>query len=101
MNIVNNHTTAEELDFGLFLEIFGFSGDSNSESSLRQLYEIFDPNGTGCFGPEDFEQAAASVGESFSTAEVDQMIDYADKDRDGGISYDEFCSVVTREFPKI
>lgn len=30
LNIVNNHTTAEELDFGLFLEIFGFSGDNTS-----------------------------------------------------------------------
>ena len=29
------------------------------------------------------------------------MIDYADKDRDGGINYEEFVSVVTREFPKI
>jgi Ca2+-binding EF-hand superfamily protein len=30
---------------------------------------------------------AASVGENFSPADVDQMIDYADKDRDGGINF--------------
>ena len=100
INIVTNQTTAEELDFGLFLEIFGFS-DSQSENSLQQLYEMFDTRGTGCFGPEDFEKVAASVGENFSTADVDQMIDYADRDRDGGISYEEFVSVVTREFPKV
>ena len=41
------------------------------------------------------------VGERFSPAEVDQMIDYADKDRDGGISFDEFVAVVTRNFPKV
>ena len=29
------------------------------------------------------------------------MIDYADKDRDGLISYEEFCAVVTRNFPKV
>ena len=62
---------------------------------------MFDSRGTGCFGPEDFEKVAASIGENFSTAEVDQMIDFADADRDGGISYEEFVSVVTREFPKV
>lgn len=29
------------------------------------------------------------------------MIDYADKDRDGGISFEEFVSTVTREYPKV
>jgi len=29
------------------------------------------------------------------------MIDYADKDRDGGINFDEFVNVVTKEYPKI
>ena len=29
------------------------------------------------------------------------MIDYADKDRDGGINYDEFLNVLTKEYPKI
>lgn len=65
------------------------------------MFEVFDPKGTGAFGPEDFERVAASVGESFSAAEVDQIIDYADKDRDGFISYEEFVAVVTRQFPKV
>lgn len=77
------------------MEIFGFS-DSQSESSLQQLYELFDARGTGAFGPEDFEKVAASIGENFSAAEVDQMIDFADADRDGGISYEEFVAVVTK-----
>lgn len=62
---------------------------------------MFDPKGTNSFGPEDFERVCDQVGERFSPAEVDQMIDYADKDRDGGISYEEFVAVVTRTFPKV
>ena len=95
LNIVQSATTADELDFRAFLEIFG-AGDTTSEASLQQLYEVFDPNGTNCFGPEEFEKVAESVGEKFSTAEVDQMIDYADKDRDGGINFEEFVAVVTK-----
>jgi Ca2+-binding EF-hand superfamily protein len=29
------------------------------------------------------------------------MIDYADKDRDGVINYDEFVNVITKEYPKV
>ena len=29
------------------------------------------------------------------------MIDYADKDRDGGISFEEFVATVTRQYPKV
>lgn len=89
------------MDFGAFLDIFGFSGDGNSETSLGQLFEYFDVNKQGAFGPEEFERVAASVGENFSVAEVDQMIDYADKDRDGVINYDEFVNVITKDYPKI
>ena len=50
------------MDFAAFLEIFGFSGDGSSEASLGQLFEYFDVNKQGAFGPEEFERVAASVG---------------------------------------
>jgi len=90
-----------DFDFGTFLDIFGFSGDSTSQTSLQSVFEAFDHTGSGAFGPEEFEKVAASVGEHFSAAEVDQMIEYADNDRDGVITYDEFVSVVTKVYPKV
>lgn len=99
--IVNNSGHQGDIDFGAFLDIFGFGGDSNSETSLQSIFETFDTTGSGAFGPEEFEKVAASVGEHFSSAEVDQMIDYADKDRDGAISFDEFVAVVTKVYPKV
>ena len=89
------------MDFRVFLDIFGFSGDGSSEASIGQLFEAFDLKKQGIFGPEEFEKVAASVGENFSAAEVDQMIDFADKDRDGGVNYDEFINIVTKVYPKI
>ena len=38
LKIVNTHTDQRELDFETFLTIFGFSGDSTSEISLKQLF---------------------------------------------------------------
>ncbi len=100
IHIVQASTTADELDFETFIQIFG-QPETQTEASLHELYEVFDPNGTNCFGPEDFERVCDSVGERFTPQEVDQMIDYADKDRDGGINYEEFVATVTRQYPKV
>ena len=99
--IVNNAGHQGDIDFAAFLDIFGFGGDSSSETTLQTVFEAFDTAGHGSFGPEEFEKVAASVGEHFSSSEVDQMIDYADKDRDGFISFEEFVNVVTKVYPKV
>jgi Ca2+-binding EF-hand superfamily protein len=100
ITIVEASTNADELDFKTFIDIFG-QPEVQSEATLKELYEIFDPNGTNCFGPEEFERVCDMVGEKFSPQEISQMIDYADRDRDGGINYQEFVSTVTREYPKV
>jgi Ca2+-binding EF-hand superfamily protein len=98
--IVNNAGHTGDIDFSAFLDIFGFGGDSTSETTIQTVYDAFDPEGQG-ISAEAFEKVAASVGEHFSAAEVDQMIDFADKDRDGVISFEEFVTVVTKVYPKV
>lgn len=99
--IVSSAGHTGDIDFAAFLDIFGFGSDSTSETSLQSIFEAFDTQGTGEFGPEEFEKTAASVGEHFSSAEVDQIIQFADKDRNGTISYDEFVAIVTKSYPKV
>lgn len=101
LGIVNAAGISGEFDFGTFLDVFGFGSDTASEGTIQTVFEAFDTTGSGAFGPEEFEKVAASVGENFSAAEVDQMIEYADKDRDGVINFEEFSSVVTKVYPKV
>lgn len=68
--IVSNSGHTGDIDFKAFLEIFGFGGDGNSETTLQSVFEAFDTAGTGSFGALEFEKTAASVGEHFSEAEV-------------------------------
>jgi Ca2+-binding EF-hand superfamily protein len=42
-----------------------------------------------------------SLGERFSDNEILTMIQYADKDKDGVINYNDFVEVVTKEYPKV
>ena len=62
---------------------------------------MFDKHGQGSFGVEEFAEICESVGERFSQAEIEQMIEYADKDRDGRINFQEFMEVVTKEYPQV
>ena len=68
---------------------------------MQQLFEVFDKNSLGSFGVEEFAEICESVGERFSQAEIEQMIEYADKDRDGRINFQEFMEVVTKEYPQV
>lgn len=52
--IVNNAGHSGDIDFSAFLDIFGFGSDSTSESSLQTIFEAFDTQGRGEFGPEEF-----------------------------------------------
>lgn len=50
LHIVQAQSSDTEMDFETFLQIFGFNGDTQSESSLQQLFEVFDKNNLGSFG---------------------------------------------------
>lgn len=65
ISIVQASTTADELDFKAFIDIFGQS-ENQTEASLQQLYEVFDPDHTNCFGPNEFEKVCEMVGERFT-----------------------------------
>jgi Ca2+-binding EF-hand superfamily protein len=101
LSIVSNSGHTGDIDFSAFLDIFGFGNEDTSETSLQSIFEAFDHSKSGAFSPEDFEKTAAGVGEHFSSAEVDQIIDFADKDRDGAISFEEFVNVVSKVYPKV
>lgn len=101
MNIVTAQTKYEEITFELFLEIFGFGSNDVDGGDLRAVFELFDARGTGCFNTADFAACCESVGERFTDAEYEHMIEYADRDRDGGITFEEFTDIVTREYPKV
>ena len=62
LGIVNAAGISGEFDFGTFIDIFGFGGDSTNDTTLQTVFEAFDTTGSGAFGPEEFEKVAASVG---------------------------------------
>ena len=48
----------------------------------------------------DFKRINELVGERYTDNELKEMIDFGDKDRDGFVNWEEFRTVVLKEYPK-
>ena len=68
---------------------------------MRDLFNQFDSSGNGLIAAEDFKRINDLVGERYSEGELKEMVDYADRDKDGHISWEEFKTVVLKEYPTV
>jgi len=65
-----------------------------SEKAVAKAFAKYDVDGDGYITPKELRETMLSVGENFTDKEVQGMIDAADKDNDGRISYAEFCAMM-------
>eukprot|EP00814_Leptocylindrus_danicus_P017924 CAMPEP_0116020328 /NCGR_PEP_ID=MMETSP0321-20121206/9733_1 /TAXON_ID=163516 /ORGANISM="Leptocylindrus danicus var. danicus, Strain B650" /LENGTH=154 /DNA_ID=CAMNT_0003491001 /DNA_START=96 /DNA_END=560 /DNA_ORIENTATION=+ len=90
-----------EIDFNEFLELItskiGVVGDVNSKENIQKVFELYDDDQTGFITLQNLKRVAKELGENMSDAELQEMIDRADGDKDGQISLDEFCKIMTQK----
>lgn len=90
-----------EVDFKEFIDgMSQFSVKGNKEAKLRFAFKIYDMDRDGFISNgELFQVLKIMVGNNLKDAQLQQIVDktiiFADKDGDGKISYEEFCSVVS------
>ncbi|KAI6174410.1 hypothetical protein M3Y98_01187000 [Aphelenchoides besseyi] len=62
----------------------------------RQLFSMFDTDGSGAIGNEELKQAIISIGMQASDKEIDDLIKEVDEDGNGEIDFSEFCHCLKR-----
>lgn len=62
------------------------------------MFNQFDSDSDGLITVDDFKRINDLVGERYTEVELNEMVEYADKDKDNKINWDEFKSVVLREY---
>ncbi|KAH6924363.1 hypothetical protein HPB50_016316 [Hyalomma asiaticum] len=88
-----------EVDFKEFIQgVSQFSVKGDKESKLRFAFRIYDMDNDGFISNgELFQVLKMMVGNNLKEAQLQQIVDktilFADRDEDGKISFDEFCSV--------
>jgi len=89
-----------EVDFKEFIQgVSQFSVKGDKESKLRFAFRIYDMDNDGYISNgELFQVLKMMVGNNLKDTQLQQIVDktilFADKDEDGKISFQEFCSVV-------
>merc|ERR1711973_127456 len=82
-----------EIDFDEFLSMMKeMSGDSEKE--LLQAFQVFDKNKDGFISVDELRQVMATLGETLSQEEIEEMIKEADQDGDGQVDYNEFVKMM-------
>ncbi|KAK3988877.1 hypothetical protein QBC44DRAFT_350941 [Cladorrhinum sp. PSN332] len=71
-----------------------FSPDEIAQ--YREVFEIFDKDGTGDITAAELGQVMRELGLNPSTEELEDIVNEADLNKDGVISFDEFLSLMSQ-----
>jgi Ca2+-binding EF-hand superfamily protein len=86
------------IDFETFLDsITGKLGDKESRSGVQKIFNLFDAERKGSVSFKDLKRIAKELGESMSDEELREMVERADSNGDGEISFEDFYSIMTKK----
>mmetsp|Transcript_24132 Transcript_24132/g.56661 ORF Transcript_24132/g.56661 Transcript_24132/m.56661 type:complete len:155 (-) Transcript_24132:363-827(-) len=84
------------IDFQEFLDMVRRQEilQTNEPDIGLEAFKVFDVDGDGFITAEELRQIMAKLGETLTDEEVEMMIDEADVDGDGQVSYKEFSKLL-------
>ena len=68
----------------------------DTREEIMKVFALFDDDNTGAISFRNLKRVANELGESLTDAELQEMIDEADRDGDGLINQDEFFKVMKK-----
>ena len=63
-------------------------------AELKQAFRLFDDDETGKITFKNLKRVAKELGENMTDEEIQEMIDEADRDGDGKVSFEEFMTMM-------
>jgi len=61
-----------------------------SDEAVRQAFQVFDKNGDNFINKDEIRMAMNNLGENVTEAEVNEMLQCMDLNKDGRVSFEEF-----------
>lgn len=91
-------SSGTEVNFDEFLNLMTSRlAGSDTKEDIQKIFDLFDDDHTGYISLQNLKRVAAELGENMDDAELLEMIERADFDRDGQISPDEFFTIMTQK----
>merc|ERR1711997_1261262 len=66
--------------------------ERNYDAQIEDAFRCFDKNGIGTISRQDFELLFENLGERLVDDEIEGLLDEADVDSEGVITYSDFCA---------
>merc|ERR1712179_429059 len=67
--------------------------ERNYDAQIEDAFRCFDKNGIGCIPRQELHAVFENLGEKLDEEEIEGLLDEADVDNEGIISYSEFCAI--------
>merc|ERR1719230_2100879 len=93
-----------EINFVEFLEMMAkkMEGvDMDSEQALRDVFQLFDDDGSGTIDLKEFKHLLTTLGDDLSLEECKEIVAIVDVDGDGEIDFEEFFKAMTDKDSKL
>eukprot|EP00397_Hematodinium_sp_SG-2012_P057759 GEMP01072496.1.p1 GENE.GEMP01072496.1~~GEMP01072496.1.p1 ORF type:complete len:154 (-),score=43.49 GEMP01072496.1:368-829(-) len=89
--------STQAISFEDFCAIMGGKmGMRNSREEILKIFKLFDEDDTGKISFRNLKRVAQEIGENFTDAELQEMIEEADRDGDGLLNQEEFYRVLRK-----
>ena len=87
-----------DVNFDEFLDMMTSRlAGSDTKEDIQKIFELFDDDKTGYISLQNLKRVAIELGENMDDAELFEMIERADTDKDGQISSEEFYTIMTQK----
>ena len=74
-----------------------FELKQNDQDDLKEQFRLFDLDGNGSISPDELKKVMATMGEKISDAEIDELLQKYDLNKNGAIEYHEFVKYMLDE----
>merc|ERR1719449_297795 len=87
-----------EIEFPEFLKLMASKlQDTDSIEEMREAFNVFDRDKGGTVSASELKHVMNNLGEQVTEEEVEEMIQEADADGDGELSFDDFLQFIQRK----
>lgn len=89
--------TPSIITYSQFVQLMGKKmSERDSREEMLKAFRLFDDDETGRISFRNLKRVAMELGENMTDAELQEMIDEADRDGDGEVSEDEFLRLMKK-----
>ena len=96
--ISNIDEETDRLDFREFLDLMtARMSEKDSREDIKKVFKLFDEDSKGYITVANLKRVSKELGEGMDDIELQEMIERADADGDGRVTFEDFYNIMTKK----